>query len=103
MPSIDRYAVFSVFECVDAADHNIFFDAADQSAFSFFLSFNDQMMLPHGNCTVAIGIHGNRFQFDVGMLMDYVYQFSGGEKAIHTIGHFLCSDGCEGHAGPIFF
>jgi len=78
MPTIDSNPVFAAFKRRIAAEDHIFFDSADQSFSSLSLSFDDEMMLPHGNRTIPKGIHGYGLQFYLALLVDQIHHAAGG-------------------------
>jgi len=66
-------------------NYDVLFYPGYQSSPQPALAFNNEIVLVHGNCTVAKGIHRNRVQFYSGRFVDIVNDLSGWKKAMEAV------------------
>ena len=101
MPAINSNPVRLFIPAYLSGNHNIFFDTGNQSLFAFSLTFDDQVMLPHGRGAIPVSKEGNWSEFQSCRLVNIIHHFPGGQETIKAVGYPLSRIGRNTDARPV--
>src|SRR5688572_6285181 len=89
MPAIDGYTIGSGVSWNVAGNDYVFLYPGYQSVPQPALAFDDEIVLVHGNCAVAQGIHRNWLQSHCSCLVNIINHFSCWQKTVKAVGNEL--------------
>lgn len=101
VPSIDRDTMGSSLQRLRTAEHHVLLDAADKPPPAPALPLDDQVVLHHGDGTVAVRVHGDRLYFHTTLHMDEVDKLPRRQEAAQLVGDALTRHRGERHPRPV--